>query len=104
MLVILEHDLFRKPVPTFRDHAQMLDSGRLTSDPNRSSLGLLPPGPDPVGEWLVHRQPPAAYIGRTRRERKLRALRHGTFHAFRAPIRTCRPARCAGLASVRSST
>jgi hypothetical protein len=32
--------------------------GRLTSDPNRSSLGLLPSGPDPVGEWLVHRQPP----------------------------------------------
>ena len=22
------------------------------------SLGLLPSGPDPVGEWLVHRQPP----------------------------------------------
>jgi len=35
----------------------------LTSDPNRSSLGLLPSGPDPVGEWLVHRQPPAPYIG-----------------------------------------
>src|SRR6185503_16393692 len=33
-------------------------SGRLTSDPSRSSLGLLPSGPDPVGEWLVHRQPP----------------------------------------------
>src|SRR5262249_38995044 len=38
--------------------------GRLTSDPNRSSLGLLPSGPDPVGEWLVHRQPPGLYIGR----------------------------------------
>src|SRR5262245_20140868 len=38
--------------------------GRLTSDPNRSSLGLLPSGPDPVGEWLVHRQPPRLYIGR----------------------------------------
>jgi len=37
--------------------------GRLTSDPNRSSLGLLPSGPDPVGEWLVHRQPPGLYIG-----------------------------------------
>src|SRR5580700_3070154 len=36
---------------------------RLTSDPNRSSLGLLPSGPDPVGEWLVHRQPPVPYIG-----------------------------------------
>src|SRR5258705_3553974 len=39
-----------------------LDGGRLTSDPNRSSLGLLPSGPDPVGEWLVHRQPPPPYI------------------------------------------
>src|SRR5215831_17618310 len=38
-------------------------SRRLTSDPNRSSLGLLPSGPDPVGEWLVHRQPPGPYIG-----------------------------------------
>jgi hypothetical protein len=27
------------------------------------SLGLLPSGPDPVGEWNVHRQPPAPYIG-----------------------------------------
>lgn len=31
--------------------------------PDPGSLGLLPSGPDPVGEWLVHRQPPAAYIG-----------------------------------------
>jgi hypothetical protein len=27
------------------------------------SLGLLPSGPDPVGEWNVHHQPPALYIG-----------------------------------------
>jgi diadenosine tetraphosphate (Ap4A) HIT family hydrolase len=27
------------------------------------SLGLLPSGPDPVGEWLVHHQPPEAHIG-----------------------------------------
>src|SRR5579864_1392214 len=27
--------------------------------PEPRSLGLLPSGPDPVGEWLVHRQPPA---------------------------------------------
>jgi hypothetical protein len=26
------------------------------------SLGLLPSGPDPVGEWCVHRQPPSIYI------------------------------------------
>src|SRR5258705_768237 len=47
-----------------------LDGGRLTSDPNRSSLGLLPSGPDPVGEWLVHRQPPGPHIGGTERESK----------------------------------
>src|SRR5215207_5788912 len=46
--------------------------GRLTSDPNRSSLGLLPSGPDPVGEWLVHRQPPGLYIVGTERECKRR--------------------------------
>src|SRR6516225_580848 len=28
--------------------------------PEPRSLGLLPSGPDPVGEWLVHRQPPAS--------------------------------------------
>ena len=39
-------------------HAAYGKGGRLTSDPNRSSLGLLPSGPDPVGEWSVHRQPP----------------------------------------------
>src|SRR5262249_54827851 len=44
--------------------------GRLKSDPNRSSLGLLPSGPDPVGEWLVHRQPPRLYIGRNGRKGK----------------------------------
>jgi hypothetical protein len=42
------------------------------------SLGLLPSGPDPVGEWLVHRQPPALYIGRSggegKRSRKFRII------------------------------
>ena len=52
--------------------AKLTEGGRLTSDPNRSSLGLLPSGPDPVGEWLVHRQPPASYIGGTERECKRR--------------------------------
>ncbi len=28
------------------------------------SLGLLPSGPDPVGEWLVHHQPPGRVYGR----------------------------------------
>src|SRR6516165_1929134 len=36
---------------------------RLTSDPIRTSLGLLPSGSDPVGEWLVHRQSPGPYLG-----------------------------------------
>ena len=39
--------------------------------PEPRSLGLLPSGPDPVGEWLVHRQPPGPYIGRGRGESKL---------------------------------
>src|SRR5215831_16609926 len=38
--------------------------------PEPRSLGLLPSGPDPVGEWLVHRQPPATYIGPIKRESK----------------------------------
>src|SRR5216684_1447966 len=45
--------------PSYARPRSALEIGRrLTSDPNRSSLGLLPSGPDPVGEWLVHRQPP----------------------------------------------
>ena len=59
---------YRAPIPRIPNRAET--SGRLTSDPNRSSLGLLPSGPDPVGEWLVHRQPPASYIGRRRAESK----------------------------------
>ena len=35
------------------------------------SLGLLPSGPDPVGEWCVHRQPPAPYLDRRRDFRNL---------------------------------
>src|SRR6185437_8582972 len=38
--------------------------------PDPCSLGLLPSGPDPVGEWLVHCQPPAAYIGPIKVESK----------------------------------
>jgi hypothetical protein len=32
----------------------------LQSEP-RPKLGLLPSGPDPVGEWYVPRQPPSLY-------------------------------------------
>jgi hypothetical protein len=42
--------------------------------PKPRSLGLLPSGSDPVGEWLVHRQPPGLYIGRGRGESKLALL------------------------------
>ena len=38
------------------------------------SLGLLPSGPDPVGEWCVHRQPPSLYLDHARDFRKLREL------------------------------
>jgi hypothetical protein len=49
---------------------------RLTSDPIRTSLGLLPSGPDPVGEWLVHRQSPGAYLGPKGTESKRGLPRH----------------------------
>ena len=38
--------------------------GGWTNDPLRCSLGLLPSGPDPVGEWHVPRQPPGRLYGR----------------------------------------
>ncbi len=40
------------------------EGGRLVRDPRPGSLGLLPSGSDPIGEWLVHRQPPGVYIVR----------------------------------------
>jgi hypothetical protein len=49
---------------------------RLTSDPIRTSLGLLPSGPDPVGEWLVHRQSPGPYLGPKGPESKRGFCRH----------------------------
>jgi hypothetical protein len=39
-------------------------------DPCLGSLGLLPSGPDPVGEWLVHHQPPGFHIGNNASECK----------------------------------
>src|ERR1700742_656048 len=50
---------------------------RLTSDPIRTSLGLLPSGPDPVGEWLVHRQSPGPYLGPKGPESKLGVIKPG---------------------------
>jgi len=53
--------------PSYARPRSALEIGRrLTSDPNRSSLGLLPSGPDPVGEWPVHRQPPGPLYRRNR--------------------------------------
>src|ERR1700710_1243211 len=75
---LFERILIAKPVPTFAEYAgikRMARTGRLharfarktgrrlTSDPIRTSLGLLPSGPDPVGERLVHRQSPGPYLG-----------------------------------------
>jgi hypothetical protein len=39
------------------------EAGGWNNDPFRGSLGLLPSGPDPVGEWIVHHQPPKSHIG-----------------------------------------
>ena len=39
-------------------------SGRLDERPASGSLGLLPSGPDPVGEGYVHRQPPGLIMER----------------------------------------
>ena len=36
------------------------------------SLGLLPSGSDPVGEWCVHRQPPTVYLDHSQDFRKRR--------------------------------
>ena len=52
--------------------------------PDPCSLGLLPSGPDPVGEWLVHRQPPGTYIGPKGAESKQRVHRHPGARAQRA--------------------
>src|SRR5215472_9048590 len=39
LLLLVEHDLFRKPVPTFRDHA--LNLVVLTSEPFEQALDVL---------------------------------------------------------------
>jgi hypothetical protein len=62
---------------------------RLTSDPIRTSLGLLPSGPDPVGEWLVHRQSPGPYLGPKAPESKLGGVGFG--------VRKCPNSVMAGL-------
>src|SRR5262245_22518928 len=54
------------PAPSGRSHApnhMAVNGWEADERPDPCSLGLLPSGPDPVGEWLVHRQPPGSYIG-----------------------------------------
>ncbi len=46
------------------------------------SLGLLPSGPDPVGEWYVQRQPPGLYLDHGPGFRKF-----GILAAFRREFR-----------------
>jgi hypothetical protein len=36
-------------------------------------LGLLPSGPDPVGEWLVHHQPPGCTYRQYRHQKQAKA-------------------------------
>ena len=48
-----------KPVNTPASRDQV---GGRPGDPNANSLGLLPSGPDPVGERFVRHQPPAFHI------------------------------------------
>ena len=50
------------------------ESGRLEIDPPGLVRGGLSSGPDPVGEWCVHRQPPGLYLDHARDFRKLREL------------------------------
>ena len=54
--------------------------GRLDGQPVPVSLGLLPSGPDPVGERHVRRQPPGRYIGASpkRQARFLSAMIRGS--------------------------
>src|SRR5262249_24943490 len=47
-----------------RPRASAKLSGRLDERPASGSLGLLPSGPDPVGEGYVHRQPPELIMER----------------------------------------
>jgi|GEM_PF-2183841 hypothetical protein len=46
------------------------------------SLGLLPSGSDPVGEWNVHHQPPALYIGEASPKNKRRDAFSVLFQRF----------------------
>src|ERR1700728_790282 len=60
------------------DQARLVAEGKSASvggwtKTRPGSLGLLPSGPDPVGERYVLRQPPAAYVDHEAAGRKRRA-------------------------------
>jgi len=52
----------RPLIPKARKAGAKQQAGDWHNDPCRYSLGLLPSGPDPIGEWRVHHQPPAVHI------------------------------------------
>src|ERR1700761_7127253 len=55
------------------------------------SLGLLPSGPDPVGERYVLRQPPAAYVDHEAAGRKRRGPQRGPVRVLTRPSPAPRP-------------
>src|SRR5208282_4684695 len=68
---------FLGPAPTAAQNAREGEGGGWTKT-RPVSLGLLPSGPDPVGERYVLRQPPGAYVdhkgSRRKRRRRLAFL------------------------------
>src|SRR5580692_6426738 len=89
------------PFGAIRPKNRRKTSRRLTSDPIRTSLGLLPSGPDPVGEWLVHRQSPAPYLGPKAPESKRGICRHARENE--APSKPGRPRQTGTLRNTGSS-
>src|SRR5262249_9034473 len=59
--------------------------------PDPRSLGLLPPGPARVGEWLVHRHPPAPISAQRNENASGGEARSTARLEFSAPLaKTCR--------------
>src|SRR5262249_19805249 len=54
------HNAIRSAAATRVFALRMREGWEADERPEPRSLGLLPSGPDPVGEWLVPRQPPAS--------------------------------------------
>src|SRR5262249_3831161 len=54
------HNAIRSAAATRVVALRMREGWEADERPEPRSLGLLPSGPDPVGEWLVHRPPPAS--------------------------------------------